>query len=560
MFASGKKDERPELVIIGPPTSNGDLHVGHVAGPCIGADVHTRYLRAAGREVVFASGGDDSQTFVVTAAARLGTTPAELVEKSWHLIKGTFEAMAIDLDGFAPSDDGYRAMVYDYVNRLYALGKFRERTVPLPYSERTGKFLVEGFVGGTCPTCLADSRGGFCEACGHPIDFGKLIEPYSIMDRGDKVTFREASILVFPVEEYRERLIAYYAAREASWRPHPIALMRELLARPLPDYPVTYPVEWGLPAPFPETPGQTINAWLEGMPASMYDTTFAQRRLGLSPPADDDAWRAERGNRLVVFMGFDPLWVWGVVHVAELMAHEGKYLLPDNLLCNEFYDLENEKFSTSKGHVVWARDLVAEVPRDVARFYLNLSAPEHARTNFSRAALDQVAAERLVSPWNELVGAVGKLTAEAGGDGIVLPVPADTPQLAAAIVSRFCPCYELETFSLTRGAELIAQNVERLRGLAVQALAEDLDPGALRVRLGGLLVQVRALICGAAPILVDLTAEAARAGGFELRMSAEAFDVAETTAFPLPRLSMRTADATSAAGGGAPSDIIPTTA
>ncbi|HEY6788840.1 MAG TPA: class I tRNA ligase family protein [Trebonia sp.] len=531
------RDERLELVVIGPPTANGDLHVGHVAGPCAGADVRVRYLRAAGRPVVFASGVDDSQTFVVTAAARLGTTPAELAATSWHQIKGTFEAMAIGLDGFAPNDDAYRALVYRYVGGLYDLGKFRTRTVPLPYSERTGKFLVEGLVGGDCPTCLADSRGGFCEACGHPIDFGALIEPYSIMDRTDKVTFRDCEILVFPVEEYREQLIAYYAARETRMRPHPIALMRELLARPLPDYPVTYPVDWGLPAPFPETPGQRINAWLEGMPASMYDISFAQRQLGLDPPADDDAWRAEHGNRLVVFMGFDPLWVWGVVHVAELMAHEGRYVLPDNLLCNEFCDLENEKFSTSKGHVVWARDLVAEVPRDVVRFYVCLTAPEHARTNFSRAALDKVAAQRLVDPWNDLVTALTKLTAEVG-DG-PLPVSAQTPAMAAAMVTRFGLCFELATFSLSRASELIAQNVERLRAHAQRALAQDLDADTLRVRLGDLFLQVRALVCCAAPVLVDLAAEAATAGGFELRASAAAFEVTRTAAFAVPRLSMR---------------------
>jgi methionyl-tRNA synthetase len=540
MFVTGRtadRDERPELVIIGGPTSNGDLHVGHVAGPCLGADVHVRYLRAAGHPVVFATGGDAHQTYVITAAARLGTTPGELAAKSWHLIKGTFEAVAIGLDGFAPTDDAYRAMVYRHVDRLYRLGKFRKRTVPLPYSERTGKFLVEGLVGGDCPTCLADSRGGFCEACGHPIDFGALIEPYSIMDRTDKVTLRDCEILVFPVEEYRERLIAHYAARETSMRPHPIALLRELLARPLPDYPVTYPVDWGLPAPFPETPGQMINAWLEGMPQSMYDTSFAQRQLGLDPPSDDDAWLAERGNRLVVFMGFDPLWVWGVVHVAELMAHEGRYILPDNLLCNEFCDLENEKFSTSKGHVVWARDLVAEVPRDVVRFYLGLTAPEHARTNFSRAALDKVSAQRLVDPWNDLVTALTKLTAEVGGGP--LPVSAQTPAMAAAMVSRFGLCFELDTFSLSRASELIAQNVERLRAQAQRALAEDFDEGTLRVCLGDLFLQVRALVCCAAPVLVDLAAEAAEAGGFGLTVSAAAFEVTRTATFAVPRLSMR---------------------
>lgn len=543
MAASDDGDMRPVLVIGGPPTSNGDLHVGHVAGPFVGADVHVRYLRAVGREALFASGGDDSQTFVVTAAARLGTTPAELAANSWGLIKGTFEAMGIELDGFAPTDDGYRLTVYNYVNRLYAKGKFRKRAVPLPYSEKTGKFLVEGLVGGDCPTCLADSRGGFCEACGHPIDFGMLLEPYSILDRTDKVSFRETEILVFPVEEYRDQLIAYYAEKTATWRPHPIAFMRELLARPLPDYPVTYPVAWGMPAPFAETPGQTINAWLEGMPALMYCTAHAQRQLGIEPPDNDDAWRAEHGARLVVFMGFDPLYVWGVVHVAELMAHEGRYVLQDNLLCNEFYDLENEKFSTSKGHVVWARDLVAEVPRDVVRFYLNLTAPEHARTNFSRASLDKVAAERLVDPWNELVTVLTKLTAEVGGESEPLPVSPETPARAAAMVTRFSSCFELTTFSLSRGAELVAQNVERLRAHAQRALAENLDPDTLRVRLGDLFLQLRALICCASPILIDLAASAARAGDFELRMSAGAFDLAETTAFPVPRLSMHMAPA-----------------
>jgi len=532
---------RPVLVIGGPPTSNGDLHIGHVAGPYVGADVHVRYLRAVGRETVFASCTDDSQTYVITSAARLGTTPPELVATSSALIKGTFEAMGIELDGFAPTDDGYRSTVYDYVNRLYANGKFRKRTVRLPYSESTGKFLVEGLVGGDCPTCLADSRGGFCESCGHPIDFDALIEPSSILDPDDKVTFREAEILVFPLEEYREQLTAFYAAKADMWRPHVVALMRELLAQPLPDFPITYPVEWGMSAPFAETPGQTLNAWLEGMPASMYCTAYSQRQLGIEPPANDDAWRAEHDAQLVVFMGFDPLFVWGLVHVAELMAHEGRYVLPDMLLVNEFYELENEKFSTSKGHVVWARDLVAEVPRDIVRFYLSLTAPEHARTNFSRATLDKVAGERLVGPWNELAATLAKLTAEVGGDGEPLPVSPETPSRAAAMVARFSLCFELTSFGLTRAADLVVQNVERLRVHAQRALAENLDRDILRVRLGDLFLQLRALLSCASPILIDLAARAACAGDFELRMSADAFDLAYTTAFSVPNLDLRAA-------------------
>jgi len=525
---------RREIIIGGPPTTNGDLHVGHVAGPYVAADVHARYLRAVGRDVVYASGGDDSQTYCVTTAKRLGTTPEELTTRCWGLIKGTFEAMGVAVDGFAPTDDGYRATVYDYVNRLHAAGKFKLRTVRLPYSEATGRFLVEGLVGGDCPTCLADSRGGICETCGHWIDFDGLINPWSILDPSDPVTYREAEILVFPLEEYRERLTAFHAEKASTWRPHLVTLMRELLAKPLPDYPITYPVDWGMPAPFPETPGQTINAWTEGMPASMYCSAFAQREMGIDTPTGDDPWRAEHDAELVFFVGFDNLFIWALVHVAELMAHEGRYVLPSTILTNEFYELDNEKFSTSKGHVVWARDLVAEVPRDIARFYLNLSAPEHARTNFSRAVLDKIAMERLVNPWNELAATLAKLTAEVGGDTRPLPVSAGARARAAIMCERFGQCFELDSFSLTRAADLIVQHVERLRATAARlAEAEDV---ALDAPLGELFLELRALVGCMSPILVDLAARAGTAGGFAPRMTADAFTDQQTTAFAVPPL------------------------
>ena len=534
MPAAAERDDRRTVVIAAPPTTNGDLHVGHLAGPYVGADVHVRYLRSVGRDAVLTSCSDDYQTFVVTTAARRGTTPQALVTESAAAIQETFATMGVDLDGFAPTDEGYRARLYDHVGRLHQAGEFELRTVVLPYSESRGEYLVEGYVGGDCPTCLADSRGGACEACGHPIDFGRLLEPYSIMDPSDPVTWRDAEILVFPLEKYRDRLAAYYADRPTSWRPHAMTLMREILSHPLPDYPVTYPISYGWPAPFPETPGQTLNAWLDGIPASMYCTAWADRQLGAEPPSDDDAWRAERDARLVCFMGYDPLFVWGIVHVAELMAHGDRYGLWDTLLVNEFYELENEKFSSSKGHLIWARDLVAEVPRDVVRFYLCLSAPEHARTNFGRAVLDKVADERLVTPWNELCSALAKLDVEVGETG-PLPVSASARAQAAAVVARFSACYELDTFSLFRAADLIAVNVERLRHRALAALAAA--PDERRARLGDLFLVLRALLAAAAPVLIDL-ADAARQAGAADGLAPGAFEVAETTAFAVPRLSL----------------------
>ncbi|WP_462183145.1 class I tRNA ligase family protein, partial [Klebsiella variicola] len=149
------------------------------------------------------------------------------------------------------------------------------------------------------------------------------------------------------------------------WRPHILQLMDELFSRELIDFPITYPISWGLPSRFPGTEGQVLNAWAEGMAASMYCNACGEKVL--SPV--DATWRAETGNRLVYFLGFDNSYFWGVTHLALLMAHEGKYILPGSIVPNEFYELENAKFSTSRGHLIWARDLVRDLPRDYARFY-----------------------------------------------------------------------------------------------------------------------------------------------------------------------------------------------
>ena len=458
------------VVIIGPPpTPNGDLHVGHVAGPYLAADIHARYLRAQRRPVLYTTGTDDSQTYVVATARKLGTTPEVLCRRSWQDIQRTLAAAGIGVDGFAPFDDGYRQAVLDFVGRLYLAGKFRLRTVRLPYNERTGEFLMEGLVAGDCPVCLADSRGGLCETCGHPNNLDELIDPHSTMDPADPLTVREAQILVLPMEEYRDRLTAYHRAREHRWRPHIVQLGREVLARPLPDFPITYPTPWGIPAPFPETPGQVINAWVEGMPASMYCTAWAAGQAGEPAGAADELWRAERDIELVYFLGFDNAYFWGVTHLALLLAHEGRYVLPETIVCNEFYELENEKFSTSKGHVVWMQDLVSQVPRDLVRFYLALTAPEHARTNFSRAALDKVTGTRLVEPWNRLAGLLAKALANAGNGPGPLPTGPAGRHGAAAMLERFRSCYELAGYSMTRAADLIAVQLDRLVRRAARA-------------------------------------------------------------------------------------------
>ncbi|MFD9126970.1 class I tRNA ligase family protein [Kitasatospora sp. NPDC059571] len=521
------------IVIDTPPTPNGNLHVGHLAGPFIGADVHARYLRATGRPVLYSSGTDESQTYVLSSARKAGTTPERLSGDSWSAIRETLRLMGISLDGFAPYDDRYRATVLDFVRPLYEAGKFRLRTVRLPYSERLGEFLVEGLVCGDCPICLSESRGGLCETCGHPNNYDELIDARSTADPTDVLTVREAEILVFPMEEYREQLEAYYRERLSGFRPHMAQLIRELFARPLPDLPVTYPLSWGIAAPFAQTPGQVVNAWVEGIPAVMYTTAYAAEQLGERPEGPtDELWRAERGNRLVYFIGFDNIWFWGLTHLALIMAHEGRYIVPDAMVVNEFYELENEKFSTSRGHVLYCDELLAEVPRDFVRYYLALANPENQRTNFSRAALTKVVEQRLAAPWRRLAAGLER-AAEAVGTG-VLPVSAAARERAAIVLERFALCYELEGYSPTRAADLIAVQLERLARWC-DRLGEGVD-GPDRERLGDLFLEVKVLIAAASPILVDLAEAAAERGGFDGLMTAEAFRVSEVKPFELPSL------------------------
>jgi methionyl-tRNA synthetase len=528
------------VVIIGPPpTPNGDLHVGHIAGPYMAADVHARYLRACGRHALYVTGTDDSQTYVVASAAKHGTTPEALAARSTRDIQLTLDAAGVAVDGFAPFDDGYRAAVLDFTTRLHAAGRLRPRTVRLPYSERRGQFLVEGLVEGRCRICLATSRGGLCEGCGHPNNFDELDDMRSTTDPSDPVTVRETRILVLPLEEYREQLTDFHEAKRSTWRPRIVQLVRELLARPLPDFAITYPLDWGIPAPFPETSGQVINAWVEGMPASMYCTEYAQRRAGERPAGYDDLWRAGHDIELVYFLGFDNAYFWAMTHLALLLAHDGRYVLPESIVCNEFYELENEKFSTSRGHVIWTRDLLREVPRDVVRFHLALTAPEHSRTNFSRAALDKIAAARLVEPWNTMASGFDRAVTMLLAEGLRLPVSQAGRGRCAAMAERFATCYELTGGSLSRAADLVVQHTARLRddvaglltGLAVT------DPVAARCGLGDLVGELRTLIVASSPILVDLARASAGAGALDACLT-DGASRQVVMPFIVPRLSL----------------------
>lgn len=504
------------LLVISPaPTANGDLHLGHIAGPFLAADVFTRHARATGHDVVLATGAQDTPTYVVTTARRLGVPPRELATRSAHQVAATLDALGIAVDGFTGDDDRFVKAVVDFFDRLHSAGRLRLKRVAFPYSARTGEYLMDGHVRGGCPVCLAQGCAGLCEGCGHPVAAGELIDPVSTADPDDPLELREVEVLVLPLEEYRERLRDYHARIAPSLRPHMAQAVAEMLARPLPDYPVTYPTSWGIPAPFPEVRGQVINPNAEPAAWSMHAAALGAERRGAVLAGEDELFLAGADPRVVYFLGFDNTYPFAMSMVAMLLAHGDRYALPECFLTNEFYELENEKFSTSRGHVVWGRDLAAEVPRDLIRFHLAATSPEHQRTDFSRAALERVTAARLVGPWNR-VAAKAESFVGAG----VLPVSERSRSAAARIAERFAACYELPGFSLTRAATTLAEQLARLDGWAVA-------PGDA----GDFCHEVEVVLRCAAPLLIDL---AERAG---VGVVAPAEPSEAVVARPLPRLA-----------------------
>lgn len=518
--------KRPAIVVAATPTSNGDLHVGHMAGPYLTGDVFSRYLAATGRPVTYTTCTDDSQSYVITTAHRKSMEPAHLCDTSTKAIEQSMAALGLSMAGLPPIDDRYRATVTSFFTALHAAGRLSPRTVRLPYASRSGTYLYDGLMAGTCPSCLAGSAGGVCEGCGHPNNFDELLSPSYVLDPADPVTYREATILVLPMENYRDRLVSYFAARERVWRPHAMGLIRELLAGKLPEVPITIPGEWGVPAPFPETPGQILYPWVEAMPAVMYSTWWAAAQRGEVAENVDEFWRAEHDAEIVYFHGFDNVYHWGLLDLVMLLAHGDKYSTPAGNICNEFYNLAGSKFSTSRNHVIWCSDLTAEVPRDLVRFYLSLTAPEQEQTDFSVDELRDVTGRRLVQPWNKLAESVSRLAGSSSSSDGALPVSAGARARAASMADRFRACYALEGFSTRRAAEMIVSEVSRL------CAAAEGNPDA-----GDLLFEVQTLLANAAPILIDAASLAAGTGAdLSLDPDAPAWQRSAVNRFTLPVL------------------------
>lgn len=442
---------REVLVIPAPPTPNGPLHVGHLSGPYLATDVFTRYAKLRGAKALFAMGTDDNQCYVAAKGRQLGLTGEQVAAKFVPLIMGALDDFGCTVhQRLHPLGiESYTRYVQDTFAQLIASGAVEKRRGPAPFCLETRQFVYGAQVSGGCPGCKQPTNGNGCEACGAYNDGHDLIQPKSnIGSKG--VELREAEKYYFPLSRHGDALRAMIA--EMHMHPALRAYYNAYLDRGLPDVAVSQFGTWGVPAP--GLPGQVLYEWYEMAPGYLYLAREASQRHGCG-----DFFSGPDGAVVECF-GFDNAFFYGFLVPALIRAIDPRARPPRAFLFNFFYQLDGKKFSTSRGHAVWADEILAAAPPDALRFYLAKSRSEDRETNFGLADLVAFTRGTLVGEWEALVRAVDGALARRDRR-----VPAHEGSLSwdherllnrlDRLVGEVHESYGLERFALNHAARLL---------------------------------------------------------------------------------------------------------
>lgn len=492
-------DDQLTIIVAPPPTPNGDLHVGHLSGPYLGADVLQRYIELRNGKKVTALGVDLHQSYVVTMAERLGEDPLALARRSHQEISSTLASAAINFDIVGMPDGTYSRYVADWFRRLFSANVFRFRHRDLPFDVLRRRFLFESYASGYCPICISATKANICEACGHPNEAQELL---SLSPTGgtddDPIEMRRAAEYYIDLEEYRGPLAEYLRDNIPEMRPALSRLVSELFSKRLPIFPITFPSSWGIPAPFPDAEGLVLNVWAEMVPGHYHWIDRARVAGNIMP--------SRNSERYVQYLGFDNSFFYVFAHLGLALAARQagiEALLPSAFVTNEFYLLENFKFSTSQGHLIWGRDLLSELPADEVRFYLAWSNPEYNQANFSRIDLDRVLNRKFRRPLERIIDGLLSLAGEEAAQS--------DHQLT--MLARFEAAYDIRRPSLRIAALTVSSGFELLETL----LKRRANPPILRGIAQALSCGLAPIACGAATRIWD----ASRAKG-PLRWPSEA--------------------------------------
>ncbi len=365
------------LVTTALPYANGPVHIGHLAGVYVPADIYVRYLRKKGEDVAFIGGSDEHGVPITIKAQKEGVTPQDIVDRYHKIIKDSFEELGISFDIYSrTSSKTHHDLSSAFFKKLYDEGKFIEKTSMQFYDEKAGQFLADRYIVGKCPHCGNErAYGDQCEACGTSLNATDLIDPVSAIT-GNKPELKETKHWYLPLDQYEGWLKEWILEEHKEWKPNVYGQCKSWLDNGLQPRAVTRDLDWGVPVPIEGAEGKVLYVWFDapiGYISATKDLT----------PEWEKYWK-DPETRMIHFIGKDNIVFHCIIFPAMLKA-EGSCILPDNVPANEFLNLEGDKISTSRNWAVWLHEYLVEFPgkQDVLRYVLTANAPETKDNDFT---------------------------------------------------------------------------------------------------------------------------------------------------------------------------------
>ncbi len=373
------------LITAALPYANGPVHIGHLAGVYIPADIYARYLRLKGKKVLFVCGSDEHGVPVTIRARKEGITTQEVVDRYHSLIKRSFADFGISFDIYSrTTSETHHQFAADYFRRMYEAGQFVEQTSEQFYDPETGHFLTDRNIRGECPRCHAQGAyGDQCEKCGATLSPEELINPYNA-ETGNALTKKETKHWYLPLDQYQPWLEDWILNQHKEWRPNVYGQCKSWLDGGLKPRAVTRDLDWGIPVPVEGAEGKVLYVWFDA-PIGYISNTIELCKAQPEKYGNWEQWWRQDDTRMIHFIGKDNIVFHCIVFPAMLKAQG--YNLPDNVPSNEFLNLEGDKISTSRNWAVWLNEYLDDFPgkQDVLRYVLTANAPETKDNDFTWA-------------------------------------------------------------------------------------------------------------------------------------------------------------------------------
>lgn len=400
-----EKKFKRTLVTAALPYANGPVHIGHLAGVYVPADIYVRYLRLKGEDVKFIGGSDEHGVPITIKAKEEGVTPQDICDRYHNIIKKSFEDLGISFDIYSRTTSKiHERTASEFFKTLYDKGEFIKKTSKHLYDEQAHQFLADRYVTGTCPHCgYEHAYGDQCESCGTSLNATDLINPRSAIT-GNVPVLKETTHWYMPLDKWEPALRKWILEDHKEWKPNVYGQCKSWLDEHLQPRAVTRDLDWGIPVPIEGVTGKVLYVWFDA------PIGYISNTKELLPNDWQKYWKS-KDSRIIHFIGKDNIVFHCIIFPAMLMA-EGSYQLPENVPANEFLNLEGEKISTSRNWAIWLNEYLEEFPgkQDVLRYVLTANAPETKDNDFTWKDFQQRNNSELVAIYGNFVNRALVLT------------------------------------------------------------------------------------------------------------------------------------------------------